>query len=132
MCLYLCKEGTEVNSLNIVSLLSDSEIMRPICCEFWQFNCWTFQVSFVICTNSFIDSTWASSFILDLRLWRTSLSYILGSGLSKSPLVLLGSMFFVCGLSFYLLDMVDSHLLLSLAGSVHCNMALMLVKHSCV
>ena len=43
------------------------------------------------------------------------LSCTLGSGLSKSPLVVLGSMLFVCGLSFYL-DVVDSHLLLSLAG----------------
>ena len=31
---------------------------------------------------------------------------------------MLGSVFFVCGLSFYLGE-VDSHLLLSLAGSVH-------------
>ena len=40
--------------------------------SFWQFNCWTFQVSFVICTSSFVDSTWASGLILDFRLWRTS------------------------------------------------------------
>ena len=77
----------------------------------------------------------SSGLTLDLRSWRTSLSYILGCGLSKSPpLVELGCVFFVsCGLSLYLLlDEVDSHLLLSLAGSVSCNMAPTLVKHSCV
>ena len=42
----------------------------------------------------------------------------------------LGSVFFVCGLSFYLGE-VDSHLLLSLAGSVRCDTAPTLVKHSC-
>ena len=66
------------------------------------------------------------------RSWRnSSLSYsilLLGSGLSRSPGLLLGS-FFVCGLSFYL-DVVDSHLLLSLAGLVRCNTAPALVKHS--
>ena len=57
------------------------------------------------------------------RSWRnSSLSYsilLLGSGLSRSPGLLLGSLF-VCGLSFYL-DVVDSHLLLSLAGLVCCD-----------
>ena len=104
--------------------------MRPICCRFWQFNCWTFKVSFVVCTSSFVGSAWASSLVLDLRLWRaSSLSCMLGSGLSRSPPLVLGSMFFICGLSFYL-DVVDSHLLLSLAGLVHCNTAPALVKHS--
>ena len=37
-----------------------------------------------------------------LNSWNSGLSYILGSGLSKSPLSLLGSLFFVCGLLFYL------------------------------
>ena len=36
-----------------------------------------------------------------------------------------------CGLSFYL-DEVDSHLFLSLAGSVRCDTAPTLVKHSCI
>ena len=40
--------------------------MRSISCEFWQFNCWTFQVSFVVCTDSFVDSTGASDSVLDL------------------------------------------------------------------
>ena len=96
--------------------------MRPICCRFWQFNCWTFKVSFVVCTSSFVGSTWASGSVLDLRLWRTSLSCTMGSGLSRSPVLLLGSMFFISGLLFYL-DVVDSHLLLSLAGSVRCDKA---------
>ena len=39
--------------------------MRPIRCEFWQFNCWTFQVFFVVCTDSFVVSTWASDSILE-------------------------------------------------------------------
>ena len=86
-----------------------------------------FRFRFVICANSFVDSMWASGLILDLRSWRTSLSHMLGSGLSKSPLVVLGSVFFVCGLSFYL-DVVDSHLLLSLAGSVRCDMMPTLVS----
>ena len=30
--------------------------MRSISYEFWQFNCWTFRVSFVVCTDSFVDS----------------------------------------------------------------------------
>ena len=105
--------------------------MRPICCRFWQFNCWTFKVSFVVCTSSFVGSAWASSLVLDLRLWRaSSLSCMLGSGLSRSPPLVLGSMFFICGLSFYL-DVVDSHLLLSLAGLVRCDTKPTLVKHSC-
>ena len=33
------------------------EIMRAICRVLWLFNCWTFQVSLVICTDSFIRST---------------------------------------------------------------------------
>ena len=78
----------------VVSFSLDSEIMR------------------LICTSSFVDSMRASSSILELKSWRTSLPYTLGSGLSKSPLVMLGSVFFVCG-------MVDSHLLLSLADPVH-------------
>ena len=48
----------------------------------------------------------------------------------QEPSCEFGSVFFVCGLSFYL-GMVDSHLLLSLAGSVHCDTAPALVKHSC-
>ena len=105
--------------------------MRTICCEFWQFNCWTFQVSFVICTDSFIVSTWASGSILDTKYWGTSLPYIsLGCGLSKSLCLLFGFAFFVCGFWFYL-DAVDSHLLLSLASSVRCDTAPTLVKHSC-
>ena len=65
--------------------------------KFWQFNCWTSQVLFVICaTSSFVGSMWASRSVLDLRLWRTSLSTALGSGPS-------------CGacLLFYL-DVVDT------------------------
>ena len=46
-------------------------------------NCWTFQVSFVVCTDSFVGSKWASDFDLG-RSWRPScLSYVLGSGVSK-------------------------------------------------
>ena len=89
--------------------------MRPICWKFWQFNCWAFQVSFVVCTDSFVVSTWASGLILDTKSWSTSLSYMLGSGLSRSLLLVFGSAFFVCGFSFYL-GAVDSHLLLSLAS----------------
>ena len=40
--------------------------MRSISCELWQFNCWTFQVLFVVCTDSFVDSTGASDLVLDL------------------------------------------------------------------
>ena len=40
--------------------------MRSISCKFWQFNCWAFQVSFVVCTDSFVDSTGASDSVLDL------------------------------------------------------------------
>ena len=40
--------------------------MRSICWKFWHFNCWTFQGSFVVCTDSFVDSTGASDSILDL------------------------------------------------------------------
>ena len=40
--------------------------MRSISCKFWQFNCWTFQVSFVVCTDSFVDSTGASDLVLGL------------------------------------------------------------------
>ena len=32
------------------------EIMRAICQVLWLFNCWTFQVSFVVCTDSFVGS----------------------------------------------------------------------------
>ena len=57
--------------------------MRAIGQVLWLFNCWTFQVSFVICTDSFIRSTWASDSDLG-RSWRPSgLSYVLGSGVSK-------------------------------------------------
>ena len=58
--------------------------MRLISCEFWQFNCWTFQVSFVVCTDSFVDYTGASDSVLDLVRGGTSLSYILGSGVLRS------------------------------------------------
>ena len=30
--------------------------MRAICQVLWLFNCWTFQVSFVVCTDSFVGS----------------------------------------------------------------------------
>ena len=50
---------------------------------------------------------------------------------SKSCLRPPGSVFFVSGLSFYLDDAVNSHLLLSLAGLVRCNVAPTLVKPSC-
>ena len=79
------------------------------------------------CASSFVGSMWASSgLVLDLRLFlRTSLSctFLVGSGWAlKEPscgdwmsLVVIGCVFFIWGLSFYL-DVVNSHLLLSLAG----------------
>ena len=51
-----------------------------------------FRFHFVICTSSsFVGSKWASGSILDLRLWRTSLSHVLVSGWAlEDPLVMLG------------------------------------------
>ena len=63
-----------------------------------------FRFWFVVWTSSFIGSMWASGLVLDLRSWRASLSYsILGSRLSEGPLVVLGSVFFIWCLLFYLL-----------------------------
>ena len=42
-----------LKSMVSISLLSVHEIMRAISNVLWLFNCWTFQVSFVVCTNSF-------------------------------------------------------------------------------
>ena len=37
------------------------EIMRQIYQVLWRINCWTFQVSFVICTDFLVGYTWASA-----------------------------------------------------------------------
>ena len=46
-----------LKSTVLISLRSVHKIMRVICQFLWLFNCWAFQVSFVICTDSFIGST---------------------------------------------------------------------------
>ena len=48
---------TPLKSTVLVSLPSVHEIMRVISQVLWLFNCWTFQVSFVVCTDSFVGST---------------------------------------------------------------------------
>ena len=54
-----CHRAGEVGlkSTVSVSLHLVHKIMRAICQVLWLFNCWTFQVSFVICTDSFVGST---------------------------------------------------------------------------
>ena len=37
------------------------EIMRQIYQVLWRINCWTFLVSFVICTDFLVGYTWASA-----------------------------------------------------------------------
>ena len=59
-CLLTCchRAGeTGLKSTFLVSLRSVHEIMRAVCQVLWLFNCWTFQVSFVVCTDSFVGST---------------------------------------------------------------------------
>ena len=46
-----------LKSTVLISLCSVHKIMRAIFQFLWLFNCWTFQVSFVICTDSFVGST---------------------------------------------------------------------------
>ena len=45
------------------------KIMRAIGQVLWLFNCWTFRVSFVVYTDSFVGSTWASDSDLG-RSWK--------------------------------------------------------------
>ena len=102
--------------------------MRSISCEFWQFNCWTFQVSFCRLywfLRWFYRGIW---FGLGSGSWRICLSYILGSGVSRSLWWVVWIDVLCLCLSLYL-DEVDSHLLLSWAGSGCCDTALTLVKH---
>ena len=49
-----------LKSMVSISLRSVHEIMRAIGQVLWLFNCWTFWVSFVVYTDSFVRSTWAS------------------------------------------------------------------------
>ena len=94
--------------------------MRAIDQVLWLFNCWTFQVSFVVCSGSFVGSTWASDSDLG-RSWRPSgLSYVLGSGVSK----IFVWMVVLCSVSASqrcYLGVSDSHLLLSRSGSSWCD-----------
>ena len=57
--LTCCQRAGEagLKSMFLVSLGSVHEIMRAVCQVLWLFNCWTFQVSFVICTDFFVGST---------------------------------------------------------------------------
>ena len=94
--------------------------MRAIGQVLWLFDCWTFRVSFVIYTDSFVGSMWASD--LDLgRSWRPGgLSYVLGSGVSK----IFVWMDVLCSVSASrrcYLGVSDSHLLLSRSGSDWCD-----------
>ena len=95
--------------------------MRAIGQVLWLFNCWTFRVSFVVYTDSFVGSTWASDSDLG-RSWRPGgLSYVLGSGVSK----IFAWMFVLCSVGASrrcYLGTSDSHLLLSWAGSGWCDM----------
>ena len=47
---------TPLKSTVSVLLCSVHEIMRAIGQVLWLFNCWTFQVSFLVCTDSFVGS----------------------------------------------------------------------------
>ena len=60
-----------LKSTVLISLRSVHKIMRVIDQVLWLFNCWTFRVSFVVCTDSFVGSTWASDSDLG-RSWRPS------------------------------------------------------------
>ena len=94
--------------------------MRSISGKFWHFNCWAFQVLFVVCTDSFVGSTWVSDSDLG-RSWRPSrLSYVLGSGVSKIFVWIV----VLCSVNAFrrcYLGVSDSHLLLSRSGSTWCD-----------
>ena len=70
--------------------------MRTISCEFWQFNCWTFQVSFVVCTDSFVDSTGASDSVLDLVCGGLVCHIYWALGSQRASGEWFGSTFFAC------------------------------------
>ena len=57
--LTCCHRAGEAGLKSTVSILLRSvhEIMRAIGEVLWLFNCWTFRVSFVVCTDSFVGST---------------------------------------------------------------------------
>ena len=48
---------------------ANSSSLRPICCEvLWLINCWTILFLFVVCIDSFVESTWVSLLVLEAKL----------------------------------------------------------------
>ena len=103
--------------------------MRVICQVLWLFNCWTFQVSFVVCADSFVGSMWASDSDLEGLGGQAGchMCWALGSRRSLFGWLVLCS---VGASRRCYLGMGDSHLLLSRSDSNWCNTAPTCVKPS--